>query len=219
MDYPQQRLELGKKHKRGRRTFFFIFIHKCWWLTLAGIGFWYVAWAVYWGNLKQQATVFLAAHPTWYISTGMLAQWFAFIGISFFLIAYLRANVFYRIYKFFLDEYAVHLRQGLFYISETTIPYHQISNVHIARPYHYRILGLARLDIVTAADRSDDRLERSAKKFLVPIIDLSLARTLSRQLLENAAYSRRYGNIAVDTDEENISEETSDTDDNGSELE
>ncbi len=207
MDYAYQQLELGKKHKRGRRTFLFIFIHKCWWLALAGIGCLYLAWAIYWGNLTQQATMFLAAHPTWYITNGMLAEWFALVGISFFLVAYLRANVLYRVYKFFLDEYAVHLRSGLFYIRETTIPYHQISNVHIARPYHYRLFGLAQLDIVTAADRSDDRGDRGTKKFLMPIIDASLAHNLSRQLLENAARSRRYGSITADTDSDEDTEE------------
>ncbi len=213
MDYPQH-LELEKKHKRGRRTFLFIFIHKCWWLTLLGIGFVYLAWAIYWGTLQQQAATFLAAHPTWYVTTGMLAEWFLLVGISFFLVAYLRANVFYRKYKFFLDEYAVHLRSGLFYIRETTIPYHQISNVHIARPYHYRLFGLAQLDIVTAADRSDDRADRSAKKFLMPIIDLSLARVLSRQLLENAARSRRYGSIASEQDDEDVEDTEEDEEEN-----
>lgn len=205
-----RKLELGKKHKRGTRTFFFIFIKKCWLLILIGLGFFYLAGSIYWGSLRQPTTQLLATHPNWYVSVGMLAEWFLLVGISFFIVGYLRASVLYRAYKFYLDEYAVHLRHGLFYIRETTIPYHQISNVHIGRPYHYLLLGLAQLDIVTAADRSDDRLERSSKKFLMPIIDVSLARILSRQLLESAAESRRYGHLVTNEDDDDSNNEDDD---------
>ena len=205
-----RKLELEKKHKRGTRTFFFIFIQKCWLLALIGLGFFYLAGSIYWGNLRQPTEQFLTTHADWYVSVGMLAEWFFLVGISFFIVGYLRASVLYRTYKFYLDEYAVHLRRGLFYIRETTIPYHQISNVHIGRPYHYRMLGLAQLDIVTAADRSDDRLERSSKKFLMPVIDVSLARILSRQLLESAAESRRYGHLITNENDNDPTDEDDD---------
>ncbi|GEM_PF-1720098 len=197
-----QKLQLGKKHKRGKRTFIFIFIHKAWWLVLISLGFFYLSWATYWGNLNQPATNFLLQHSDWYITTGMLSEWAAFLGFSILLIGYLRANVHYRMYKFILDEYAVHLRRGLFYIRETTIPYHQITNVHIGRPYHYRMLGLAQLDIVTAADRGDGAGNEATKEFLMPTIDVSLARILSRQLLESSARSRNKVTISDDDEDE-----------------
>lgn len=109
-----------------------------------------------------------------------------------------------------LDEHAFHLRRGLFFVHETTIPYQQISKVTISRPYHYRFLGIAELDIVTADDRSDSNNKVRASKFLIPTISASLARALSKQLLTYAAKSRKGEDIIEYEDEE----EESDFDDN-----
>jgi uncharacterized membrane protein YdbT with pleckstrin-like domain len=204
-------LEFDKKHKRGKKTFIFLFIKYGWWLALIGIGFIYLTTIIYFGSLRPWTENFLASHAEWYISVPMLSEWLLLLGISFIFIAYLRANVVYRNYKFIIDEYALHLHRGLFFIRETTIPYRQISNVHIGRPYHYRLLGLAQLDIVTAAQRNmDERAESERKKYLIPVIDMVIARKLSRILLEGSAKSRRRDR--EDEDEEELEDDEADDD-------
>jgi uncharacterized membrane protein YdbT with pleckstrin-like domain len=207
--------ELDKKYKRGRRTFLYILISKGWIFIAIAAGLAYLDWLIYFGSLRAGTEQFLAQHPDWFVTVPMLSEWLLLLVLSFLLVGYLRASVLYRNYKFMLDKHAVHLRRGLFYVRETTIPYHQISNVHIARPYHYRLLGLAKLDIVTAADRSDrggtadaDDM-RGTKTFLMPIIDISVARRLSRQLLESSAKIRTGQPVAyIDGDDEEDDEET-----------
>jgi uncharacterized membrane protein YdbT with pleckstrin-like domain len=96
-------------------------------------------------------------------------------------------NVHYRMYKFIIDDYAFHLHKGIFFIREVTIPYQQISNVYIGRPYTYRMFGIAQLDIITTADMEGLDISKNKKKSLIPVIDIQIARYLSRHLLENSA--------------------------------
>ncbi len=193
--------ELEVKHKRGKKSFAYILINYGWWLMLIGAGFLYLSWASTFGPLNIPAASLFADHPDWYMDTSMLS-WFALLfAFAFILFAVLRANIHYRKYKFILDEYAVHLHRGLFFIRETTIPYNQISNVHIDRPLSYRLFGVAELDIVTAADKSMEVIDKQTKKFFIPIIDLSIARRLSRQLLESAHKIRMEERTGGDQDE------------------
>jgi membrane protein YdbS with pleckstrin-like domain len=204
-------LEFEKKHKRGKKTLFYLFITKGLWFNLIGVALIYLSWAMYYGPLRDSVVLFLAQHETWYISVGMLSEWIVLTGISWIFVGYLNASVHYRKYKFMLDEYAVHLHKGLFFIREVTIPYQQISNVHIERPTTFRMFGLAQLDIVTAADRTLEHHDRKSKTFLLPIVDIDIARKLSRQLLECAARSRKgkhvYGDSYDLEDDEDFEEE------------
>jgi uncharacterized membrane protein YdbT with pleckstrin-like domain len=208
-------LEFERKHKRGGKTFFYIFLQKGWWLTLLGVGFIYLSWLMFFGPFIGPVENFLASHPSWYIDVSMLSEWALLLGLFLFFIAFLRANVHYRNYKFMLDEYAVHLYQGLFFIRQTTIPYEQITNVHIAQPYHYRLSGIAKLDIVTAADKDSDKSDKRTNKFLMPMIDSSIAKALSRQILECASRSRKGKHVydQEELDEEDEEEDSEDDDD------
>lgn len=192
-----------KKYKRGNKTLFYLFVTKGWWLALTGFIFIYTAWTMSFGNLNTFAEQFLGAHPSWYISVSMLSQWFVLVGISFIFVGYLRANVLHRMYKFMLDKHALHLHKGLFFVRETTIPYHQITNVHIDRPYTYRMFGIARLDIVTA-NKVVEETESKGRKFLFPIIDTSIARKLATFLLENASRVREESDIESEDEPEEI---------------
>lgn len=183
-------LEFEKKHKRGRNTFIYTFMHHGWLLSLIGIGLIYLSWSMVYGNLVAPVSNFLNSHENWYLSNSLIGLWVLLLGISFLIVAYLLANVHYRYYKFILDEYALHLHRGLFFIRETTIPYQQITNVHIDRPYHYRMFGVAQIDVVTAADKGLEKSEHRTKKFLIPVIDARIAKQLSRQLLECASKTR-----------------------------
>jgi uncharacterized membrane protein YdbT with pleckstrin-like domain len=182
--------EHHKKHGRGRKTFVYLFIIYGWWLALIGILLLYAAWSLNFGSLYDWGREYLANNPDVMITPEMISQWALLLGFSFLLLAYVRVWEMHHKYKFMLDEHAFHVHRGILFIHETTIPYHQISSVHVARPYHYRLFGLAQLDIVTAADKSIESMNSEKKKYLIPIIDISIARPLSAHLLKRAAKSK-----------------------------
>jgi len=195
-------LELDTKYHSGKRTFVYLFIRRGWWLVLIGALLCYLAYEISFGPLQAGAAQFFAAHPSWYLDTTMVSQWILFAGVAFILIAYLRASVIYRSYVFHLDEHALHLRRGLIRVQEITIPYHQINNIHIEQPYHWRFLGLAQLDITIASSHSSLSKIRTQKDFLIPHIDTSIARALSRFLAKEAS-----GEDEEEDDDEEFEEE------------
>jgi uncharacterized membrane protein YdbT with pleckstrin-like domain len=146
----------------------------------------YIAYAMYAGVLHGATVQFLASHPDWFIDAGLLSLWMLLTSISFLLIAFVRVSVLYRQYTFYVDDHAFHLRRGLFRVQEITIPYQQISNVHIEQPYHWRIFGLAQLDITISSSREALRPKKH-RDFLIPYIDKSLARALSHFLVREAS--------------------------------
>ena len=180
-------IELDTKYRSGKRTFAYLFIRRGWWLLLLTIALGYAAYEIYAGQLQSGAAQFLANHPDWYVNTGMVAQWFAFAAFGFLLIAYLRASVLYRAYSFHVDEHALHLRRGLIRVQEITIPFHQVSNIHIEQPYHWRLLGLAELDITISSSRESLSRVMKRQDFLIPCIDKSVARELSHFLVQQAS--------------------------------
>ena len=71
-------------------------------------------------------------------------------------------------------------------IKEKVIPYRHIQNVDLEQPYHYRIFGVARLNITTARiDIFEDgqKEESRGKNNLIPIIDKKLAKELAHYLV------------------------------------
>ncbi len=194
-------LELDVIHTRGSRTFIYTALSYGWWLTLIGLGFAYLSYAVYMGPLMERTTAFLLAHEDWYVEKDPLALWIAMIAVSCIFIAYLRANVLFRQYKFTLDEHAFRLQRGLFRIREVTFPYNQISNVNIEQPYHYRMLGLAQLDIISSSDSISKKKKRQSA-YLIPLIDKSIAKELRLQLMKYGSGKRNpYDDMYDDEDE------------------
>jgi uncharacterized membrane protein YdbT with pleckstrin-like domain len=180
-------IELDTKYRSGKRTFVYLMIRHGWWLIIVGALLLYVSYEMYFGQFESATAQFLAAHASWYISDAMVSQWFLFVAIGFLLIAYLRTSVLYRAYSFHVDQHALHLRRGLIRVQEITIPYHQISNIHIEQPYHWRLLGLAELDITIASSRTSLSKVMKRQDFLIPCIDKSLARELSHFLVQQAS--------------------------------
>jgi|CXWL01.1.fsa_nt_gi uncharacterized membrane protein YdbT with pleckstrin-like domain len=180
-------IELDTLYKPGRKTFMYLLFTYGWWLLLFGLGLIYLTYAMYFGNLNAQTVSFLAEHPTWYTDVGMLSQWTLIAGLGFLLVGYLRASVMYRKYKFLVDDHAFHMRTGLFRIREISAPYQQISNVHIDQPYHWRLFGLAEIEIIMASARTSSKEGETQQKFLIPCIDKSLAKELSHFLTRRAA--------------------------------
>ncbi|MDR3571006.1 MAG: PH domain-containing protein [Candidatus Pacebacteria bacterium] len=180
-------IELDTKYHCGKRTFTYLLVRHGWWLIAIGIGLAYLAYEMYFGALQSATVQFLASHPDWYISVDMISEWVAFTSFGFLVIAYLRASVLYRAYAFHVDEHALHLRRGLIRIQEITIPFHQISNIHIEQPYHWRLLGLAELDITIASSRESLSKVMRRQDFLIPCIDKSIAKALSHYLVRQAS--------------------------------
>lgn len=201
--------ELNKNYRAGSKTFLFLFIAYGWWLTLIGLLLIYLSFEIYFDRLHDIVNGFLVSHSDWYIDIFMLSEWIVLLGVSFILVAYIRAVTIHKSTRFLLDEHAFHLRRGLFFIRETTIPYSQISKVNISRPYHFRILGVAEFDVITADDRGN-RLKRSSSKYLIPVIDTVIAKALSRQLLEYASMIRK--GEEIDPDDVDSSEYDEDDD-------
>ncbi|HUO50123.1 MAG TPA: PH domain-containing protein [Candidatus Paceibacterota bacterium] len=175
------------KYHVGKRTFVYLLFVYGWWLIVCGGALLYTALAITFGAWHEGMSAFLAAHPDWYTDTGMLGQWLAFAGLGFLIVAYLRASVLYRAHSFHVDDHALHLRRGLIRIQEITIPYHQINNIHIEQPYHWRMFGIAKLDITISSSHTELNKVRMKKDFLIPAIDKSLARSLAKFLTEQAS--------------------------------
>ena len=58
--------------------------------------------------------------------------------------------------------------------------------MHIEQPYHWRLFGLAQLDITISSSREAFRA-RKRRDFLIPCIDKQLARALSHFLIKEAS--------------------------------
>ncbi len=208
--------EHHKKHKRGWKTMLFLYIKHGWLLNIIALAILALGWLIYFGPARNLMDVFFMDHSNWYINTPMMASWLLMISIAVMIFAYMNALMHYQHYRFILDDNAFHLHRGLFFIRETTIPYHQISNVHIARPYHFRLLGVSELDIVTAADKSLSHTEtKKTKEFLVPVIDARVARLLADQLVEYASRKKKGEKLTIEEDgdieEEDDGENTDDS--------
>lgn len=179
-------IEFDTVYRPGTRTYLYLMVRHGWWLLAGGAVFGYLACAMYFGSLHAGAVQFLTSHPDWFISVDMLAQWSFITSVAFFFVAFLRVSVLYRQYAFYVDEHAFHLRRGLIRIQEITIPYRQISNVHIEQPYHWRLFGLAKLDITISSSREALRIKKK-RDFLIPTIDKPLAKALSHFLVKRAS--------------------------------
>lgn len=197
-------LEYDQIYNCGKRSLTFFLVKYGWIFFLIAGGLFYIDFQMYFGSFRQPTIDFLADHEDWYISVGMLTEWIFLLGLSIIFIGYIRSKVLHRKIKFKIDEHAFHLREGLFMIKETTIPYLQISNVHLVRPYAYRLLGLSRLDILTVSDK--DVLRRNSGKklndYLIPLIDTSIAKALANHLMKYASGSRVHEVGTVQTNSE-----------------
>lgn len=211
-------LEIDVVYKRGTRTFLYTFFVYGWWLSLIGIGLGYLSYALYWGPLAAWASRILGRYPDLYITNGMVALWIGLTSFCFFFVAVLRAHVEYRQFKFSLDEHSFRIQKGLFRIREYTFPYNQVANVHIEQPYHWRALGLASVDIVSASDVFDTSYKKKKGDYLIPVMDKRIAKQLRSQILrygsgERSPYEDMYPDEVYEEEEYDDYDEESGTDD------
>ncbi len=169
-----EELVLNKKYTLGRRVFWFLFIkHNIkFFLFLLILGF-----SVYFINTIPFKDWFSTIDTI--ITIGILNLWIASLIFCVILLILVSTIERYIQHRFLLSEHSFHVRRGIFMVKEKVIPYRHIQNVDIERPYHYRILGLSKLDITTArTDNFEDE-----KSNLLPLIDKNLARKLSEFLV------------------------------------
>ncbi len=157
---------------------------------------------LYIGETSVWSANFLASHFDGIITKSMLVLWFSLLIVSIFIILMIALMEHFHQHKFMLDEHSFHIRKGIFMIREKVIPYRHIQNVDIEQPYHYRIFGVARLNITTARmdtfdqnmdgiinDKDMKRKKKKshedvhAKNNLIPLIDKKIARELADFLL------------------------------------
>lgn len=185
-DYSE--IEEGRVYKLGNKTFWLFFFTYGKWFVLISILMTAFVYEMYFGSLQTTTDTYL--RDSWYneLSKGLLATWIMMVGLSIAFVGYLRAYVLYRQYKFHLTENAFHVRRGIFSIKEIVIAYHQIQNVEIRRPYHYRMMGLSKLDISLSNNMPvESHLKGSNQTTLLPVLDRTLAASLAHELVRRGS--------------------------------
>lgn len=120
--------------------------------------------------------------------------WFLFLALicATVLIIILGTSIAYLQYmslSFLIDEFGLKIRKGFFSKYELTIPFRHIENVNIDQSILFRMLGLAKVTILTAGNDSDDRTGESEGE--IKIIDAPLAYSLRKTLLEKSKQEER----------------------------
>ncbi len=182
----QEELILNKKYTFGKKVFWFMFIRQglkpfIFLLSLSVI--------LYFINTESFYNWLISLDTI--ITVGILNLWTISLMISILILVFVSAFEMYIQHKFLLGEHSFHVRRGIFMVKEKVIPYRHIQNVDIDRPYHYRLLGLSKLDITTA--RLDNFEDEKAN--LIPLIDKNLAKKLSDFLIKQGVISHN-GNIS-----------------------
>jgi uncharacterized membrane protein YdbT with pleckstrin-like domain len=188
-------LELNKKYSLGKRTFWFLYFKNGKIATLIIIGFIAIIFSMYIGETGAWFAYFLATNFNGIITKGLLTLWLSFGVFGMLVILFISLYEHFAQHKFMLDDHSFHVRRGIFMIKEKVIPYRHIQNVDIEQPYHYRLFGVARLNITTArldtfAEQDVDGDPKKAKKYLshdknnlIPIIDKKIAKELAHYLV------------------------------------
>lgn len=185
-------LELNKKYTLGKRTFWFLFLKNGKTATFIILALFAANIAMYVGSTGVWTAEFLATHFDGVITKGLLTLWLILGMFSMAIILFISLFEHFAQHKFMLDDHSFHIRRGILMIKEKVIPYRHIQNVDLEQPYHYRIFGVARLNITTARiDVFDDeskgkhgqKAESHGKTNLIPIIDKKIAKELAHYLV------------------------------------
>lgn len=93
----------------------------------------------------------------------------------------------YSAYRFALDEDAVRVQRGIFYKKEIAIPYRQIQDVDIERPFLFQLLGASKLQILSSGTEGrEGTADSNDVEGVLPILDAEAARALQTELLRRA---------------------------------
>ncbi len=175
-----EELILNQKYTLGKRVYWFLFLSKHKKMLIMSLLL--LALIFYINTISFQDRWVLINQS---ITISMLNLWFisAFLGSIIILLVVTFEK--YHQYKFVLSEHSFNIRKGLFMVKEKIIPYRHIQNVDLYQPYHYRLFGIAKLDIITAGQ---DNGQNDIKN-LIPLIDKRLARKLLNFLIQQGVKS------------------------------
>lgn len=178
-------LEFNKKYTLGKRTFWFLFLKNGKIATLLILLLVAGAISLYVGHTGEWVDTFLATHWNGIIPKILVLEWIGLLIISLIIILFVGMFEYFAQHRFILDENSFHIRKGIFMIKEKVIPYRHIQNVDIEQPYHYRIFGVARLNITTGAASDTFAQDKHNKNQgdLIPIIDKKRAKELAQILI------------------------------------
>jgi membrane protein YdbS with pleckstrin-like domain len=178
--------EIGKNYTLGNKTFLLFYFKYGKFFTLFSFGALFLAYSITYSNLRERTTSWLLANYD-YVEVWLVAQWLLMFALSFFLVGFLRVWIMYRQYRFKLEKHAFHVKHGIFLIKEYIIPYHQIQNVEIRRPYLYAPFGLVEFDIILSTDLNVQRNPHTKKSTLIPVTDKKRAKALLNELIHRGA--------------------------------
>lgn len=110
------------------------------------------------------------------------------VALGFLAVAFLIAYLTYRNYRFLLDTDSLKIKRGIFSQEEISIPYRQIQDVDIYRPFSLRLLGLSVIIILTAGQEKAG--ETGESEGLLPAMDNSEVEEIRNELLRRAEVQR-----------------------------
>jgi len=115
--------------------------------------------------------------------TGILGLFLLFIAIAF-----ITATLKYWNYHFYMDENALRIRYGILSRFETSIPYRQIQDVDIKQTMTQRMMGVARIAILTAGHNDAERKEdgQDFSEGALPVLEKNRAEKIRDILLQRA---------------------------------
>ena len=125
-----------------------------------------------------------------------LGVFICFLGI---LVAYFE----YRNHTFRFDEFDFIMKEGILNKKENSIPYRQIQDVDIERPFNYLVLGLSRLVLKTGG--TEEKGKNEMTEINIEPVDKGMAEEIQEML------ERKIGVQVVETDTKADKEESSET--------
>ncbi len=185
----EEPLEINKKYTLGKKVFWFLLIkHNIkpfLVLVICGIIMYMINTQQFFNWISTMNTI---------ITPGLLNLWIGSLVFGIVILIVVSTVERYIQHKFLLGEHSFHVRRGIFMVKEKVIPYRHIQNVDIDRPYHYRLVGLSKLNITTARmDTFEDE-----KTNLIPLIDKKLAKKLSDFLIKQGVKSHNGNGVTED---------------------
>lgn len=161
---------------------------KAFWLLLAerlspSIGFVIIA-------LMSNVALSLGYIPQDFVKVTAMAD-IVLYGIFFvsLIVGFVWTWLVYSNHMFALDQDALKIKRGILTKVETAFPYRQIQHVEVERRLLFRMLGLARLMIITSAN-DNPKTERNEAEAVLPIIEKDVAQALQEELLRLTGVQR-----------------------------
>ncbi len=98
------------------------------------------------------------------------------------LIAILFTWLEYRNYNFTLGDHSLEVCRGILTKETISIPYHHIEDINIGQGVFYQLMGVCRVEILTAGHGDEDEKSEG----ILPTIDLGMGRDIQKFIMERS---------------------------------